>query len=454
MHLLGVETVILTNAAGAVNKDFVPGDIMIINDQIKLNGPSPVRGKNLEEFGPRFFDMSYRYDRDYIKLAKEVGKNSNIKLQEGVYFYMPGPQFETPAEIRAIRVLGGKMKRKLVLALAVIMLLSVFTACGTKENGSADKGGDGEKVKVALLCDTAGTQVYILSMINALKDNEEKYGYKAVIAESADTAAYEDNARALIEEGVDFIIGGNWQAGDSMNMLATEFPDAASYVLIDSEIEAENVKCISFREQEGAYLIGMMGAMVTDPEDNIFGSIHVNQGAGSWKWRYGIMERVKRIKPEAEFIFNYVGNYNDPAKAKEFAIQHYEQGAKFINAAAAGGDKEVFEAAKEREFYTSGQDVDLTTPDNPYIVSCQIKDTYATVEYLLEQYFGGDWNTDNEEWGISEGAIGAVHVTHESENPVTDRLTEEDLALLKEVANDIKEGNLDLINMPTEENYK
>lgn len=107
MHLLGVETVILTNAAGAVNKDFVPGDIMIINDQIKLNGPSPVRGKNLEEFGPRFFDMSYTYDRDYIKLAKEVGKNSNIKLQEGVYFYMPGPQFETPAEIRAVRVLGG-----------------------------------------------------------------------------------------------------------------------------------------------------------------------------------------------------------------------------------------------------------------------------------------------------------------------------------------------------------
>lgn len=345
------------------------------------------------------------------------------------------------------------MKKKIVLVLAVVMLLSVFTACGSKGNEATDKDGK-EKVKVALLCDTAGTQVYILSMINALKDNAEKYNYEPIIAESADTAAYEENARALIEEGVDFIIGGNWQAGDSINMLATEFPDAASYVMIDTEIEAENVKCISFREQEGAYLVGMIGAMVTEPDDNIFGSIHVNQGAGSWKWRYGLMEGIKRIKPDAEFIFNYVGNYNDPAKAKEFAIQHYEQGAKFINAAAAGGDKGVFEAALEREFYTSGQDVDLTTPDNPYIVTCQIKDTYATVEYLLKQYFEDGWNSENEEWGISEGAIGAVHVTHESENPVSDRLTEENLALLKEVANDIKEGKLDLKNMPNEEEYK
>lgn len=130
MHLLGVETVILTNAAGAVNKDFIPGDIMIINDQIKLNGPSPVRGKNLEEFGPRFFDMSYTYDRDYIKLAKEVGKNSNIKLQEGVYFYMPGPQFETPAEIRAIRVLGGD-----AVGMSTVTEAIVAAHCGMKVLG-------------------------------------------------------------------------------------------------------------------------------------------------------------------------------------------------------------------------------------------------------------------------------------------------------------------------------
>lgn len=130
MHLLGVKTVILTNAAGAVNKDFVAGDIMIIKDQIKLNGPSPVRGKNLEEFGPRFFDMSYTYDREYIQLVKEVGKSSNIELQEGVYFYMPGPQFETPAEIRAIRILGGD-----AVGMSTVTEAIVAAHCGMKVLG-------------------------------------------------------------------------------------------------------------------------------------------------------------------------------------------------------------------------------------------------------------------------------------------------------------------------------
>lgn len=106
-HLLDVETVILTNAAGAVNTSYEPGDIMIIEDHIKLTGASPVRGKNIEEFGPRFFDMTNTYTKEYRKLAKQVSDRLGMNLKEGVYFYCTGPQFESPAEIRAIRVLGG-----------------------------------------------------------------------------------------------------------------------------------------------------------------------------------------------------------------------------------------------------------------------------------------------------------------------------------------------------------
>lgn len=105
--LLGVENVILTNAAGAVNTSFTPGDIMIIRDHIKLMGASPLRGGNLEEFGPRFCDMSKVYDKDLAAIAKECAKKVDIDIKEGVYYFCPGPQFETPAEIRAIRVLGG-----------------------------------------------------------------------------------------------------------------------------------------------------------------------------------------------------------------------------------------------------------------------------------------------------------------------------------------------------------
>jgi purine-nucleoside phosphorylase len=90
--LLGVETVILTNAAGAVNTSY---------------GASPLRGKNIEEFGPRFFDVSDMYTKELRELAKECADNISLKINEGVYYFCSGPQFETPAEINAIRILGG-----------------------------------------------------------------------------------------------------------------------------------------------------------------------------------------------------------------------------------------------------------------------------------------------------------------------------------------------------------
>lgn len=106
-HLLGVKSVIITNAAGAVNTSYHPGDVMIIKDHIKIMGHSPVRGKNIEEFGPRFFDMSNAYDSEYRQLTRRKAKELGMKIREGIYFYCSGPQFETPAEINAIRVLGG-----------------------------------------------------------------------------------------------------------------------------------------------------------------------------------------------------------------------------------------------------------------------------------------------------------------------------------------------------------
>ena len=105
--LLGVKQVIVTNAAGGVNEGYRPGDIMVISDHIKLNGASPMRGKNLPEFGDRFFDVTRMYTPELRETAKRCAQGSGLTVHEGVYFFMTGPQFETPAEIRAIRTLGG-----------------------------------------------------------------------------------------------------------------------------------------------------------------------------------------------------------------------------------------------------------------------------------------------------------------------------------------------------------
>lgn len=105
--LLGVKATILTNAAGAVNKSYNVGDIMIVSDHIKLNGASPLRGKNLDFFGPRFFDVTDMYTKKLRKIALKCAEGSGLIFRDGVYMFFPGPQFETPAEIRAARLLGA-----------------------------------------------------------------------------------------------------------------------------------------------------------------------------------------------------------------------------------------------------------------------------------------------------------------------------------------------------------
>ena len=105
--LLGVKATILTNAAGAVNESYRPGDIMIVKDHIKLAGHSPLRGPNVDEFGPRFFDVTNMYTPALRALAKDCAEGIDLRVHEGVYYFFTGPQFETPAEIRAVRILGA-----------------------------------------------------------------------------------------------------------------------------------------------------------------------------------------------------------------------------------------------------------------------------------------------------------------------------------------------------------
>ncbi len=105
--LLGVETVILTNAAGAINTGYRPGDLMIIKDHINLAGASPLRGPNDDRIGPRFFDVCNAYDEGLRTLAKSLADTCALRVQEGVYAYQVGPHFETPAEIRFLRTAGA-----------------------------------------------------------------------------------------------------------------------------------------------------------------------------------------------------------------------------------------------------------------------------------------------------------------------------------------------------------
>jgi len=110
MQRLGLEMMIVTNAAGGVNPDFVPGDVMLITDNLNLMGMSglnPLFGPNLDELGPRFPDMSQAYDRELMAVARKVAMEEGITLREGVYCGLSGPSFESPADLRFLSLAGA-----------------------------------------------------------------------------------------------------------------------------------------------------------------------------------------------------------------------------------------------------------------------------------------------------------------------------------------------------------
>lgn len=130
MRLMSAEKIILTNAAGGINKDFKCGDLMVIKDHISNFVPNPLVGSNLKEFGMRFPDMSNIYDKEICKIIKNVATENNIEIQEGVYVQLTGPSYESPAEIKMLRTMGGDAVGMSTACEAIVANHCGFKVCG------------------------------------------------------------------------------------------------------------------------------------------------------------------------------------------------------------------------------------------------------------------------------------------------------------------------------------
>lgn len=127
MKQLGIEKILITNASGGLDPNLNPGDLMVIDDHINFMGNNPLIGKNIDELGPRFVDMSKPYDRELIGLAHEAAKMSDISLRQGVYVSYTGPSFETAAEIRLFHSFGGS-----AVGMSTVPEVIVANHCGLK----------------------------------------------------------------------------------------------------------------------------------------------------------------------------------------------------------------------------------------------------------------------------------------------------------------------------------
>ncbi len=336
------------------------------------------------------------------------------------------------------------MKKILVVLLVLTVSLSCMFAGGGKETAAK------KTVTAALITNPKGTSVFINEGIAGFESACEKWGIKGTVVECKDTSEYESNARAAANEGYDIILGASWEAGSIISELA-EIYDDISFGIIDTMVDSPKVKCVNYYEAEGSYLIGVIAALTVDGASHNYGSINVSQNASSFKWRYGFSQGVLSIDPKAKFVFNYVNGYSEVALANELARQQFEKGCLFINSCAAGGDTGTFQAALDKKFFTSGQDVDLTSRDNPYIVSSQLKGAGESIAYLLDLYMEGKWNAENETLGVADGAIGAIWATRDS--TITDRpkqLSDADMVIIKQAVEDIKSGKINMRDMPDE----
>ena len=173
LRLLGAKTLLVTNAAGCIRKDWNVGDLMLITDHIKLFDFGPLRGANLEPFGTRFPDMSALYTPRLQALARTKAEALGVALREGVYMYFPGPQFETPAEIRAARALGADAAGMSTVPEAIVaghcgMEVLGFTLCTNMAAGILQQPLSGAEVNEAAGRAAGPFSALVLACLEAL----------------------------------------------------------------------------------------------------------------------------------------------------------------------------------------------------------------------------------------------------------------------------------------------
>ncbi|HUX46602.1 MAG TPA: purine-nucleoside phosphorylase [Desulfosporosinus sp.] len=156
MQVLGVAGLIVTNAAGGINPDFHPGDLILIKDHLNMMGDSPLRGANLSSLGPRFPDLSEAYNRNWRQKALVIARELGINPQEGVYAAMSGPNYETPAEIRFLRSSGADMVGMSTVPEVIVANHGGMQVLGISCVTNMAAGILGQKLSHAEVMETAG----------------------------------------------------------------------------------------------------------------------------------------------------------------------------------------------------------------------------------------------------------------------------------------------------------
>lgn len=292
------------------------------------------------------------------------------------------------------------MRKALALLLVVMLVGGMFVGCGSSE----------DKVTVGMITDTGGLgdQSFNDSAWAGLERAEKDLGVEIKVLESETADDYFPNLTSFSEAKVDLAIGVGFLFNESMLQAAEKFPEQ-KFAIVDSVVEADNVASLTFAENEGSFLVGVIAGLQT--ETNKVGFIGGMKFPLIEKFEYGFRAGVKAVNPEAEVFVNYADSFEDSAKGREIAIVQNQKGADVIFHAAGGVGVGLIKAADEKGFWAIGVDQDQSALSPERVLCSMIKRvdtaTFETAKAVKDGTFAGGikvFNIANEGVGYSDNA--------------------------------------------------
>ena len=350
------------------------------------------------------------------------------------------------------------------LFLLVLCLLTVLTLAGCGEKKEEEPVVDDNPyagLKIAMVSDTVGTDQFILQAKNKLEEMAAEYGFTATVIECTNTDDWEQKSRNACEQGYNLLVAVGWTGAQAMSTLADEFPDI-EFGIIDTIASNERVMSINFNTTDGCYVMGAMVATAFK-DDTKFGYIGNFQQQSNFEYKYGFMEGVKSVNPDAEFVAAYADTYGDTSATYNKAVEvvaalgdggHFVMGS-VANSANAGIYQYALERGEEgKPFYTSGLSVDQTTSENPYIVTGLTKNTAIPMETIVKDFLeDGKVTGGKTTLGVNENAFCVVGVTFDANYRNSEIMTDEAIAAGKKAAEDLASGAV-VLPYVMEEDYK
>ena len=303
-----------------------------------------------------------------------------------------------------------KFKKLAALSTAVVMSASMLVGCGGNDTST---GNNNETLKVGMVADLGGIndESFNQSAWEGLQRAEKDFGVEIKVIESKQASDYLSNMESLIDEGMDLVIGVGYTMKEDIQTEAENYPDQ-KFALIDETFDTipENVTPILFKENEAAYLTGLIAGRMT--ETNSVGFIGGIETPVVSRFEYGYKAGVREANKDADVKVQYAGTFSDAAKGKSIANQMYGSSVDIILSAAGGTGLGSIESAKEKNKYAIGVDRDQSdlAPEN--VLTSALKKVnvgvYDTVKDLVEGKLSGG---QAKVYGLKEDGVGIPETT-------------------------------------------